>query len=41
MENNREELECQGCQSVKEIVSTNEQMIHEQIKLIKKLHEEN
>ena len=32
---------CQGCQKIQEIVVTNEQMIHEQIKLIKDLHAEN
>lgn len=33
--------ECEGCKNVQSIVQTNEQMIQEQIKLIKNLHEDN
>lgn len=36
-----EKGDCQGCQAVQRIVDTNEQMIQEQIKIIKSLHQEN
>ena len=41
MENTAVTVQCQGCKKVQAIVVTNQQMIQEQIKLIKNLHEEN
>ena len=33
--------ECQACQKIQNIVITNEQMIQEQVKMIKQLHTDN
>ena len=41
MENQVQPVECPGCKDIQQLVSTNEQMIQEQIKIIKRMHEEN